>query len=294
LFPSLEHLTGDRRASDGLAALRSNRAWDAVIDVWPNEPEIVEPAAHLLAERVPYYYFVSSIGAYKNYERIGMDETAPTRLERPGYGGNKARSEAALATLIPPDRLGIARPHGIYGRRGADGPSYLYWLSKLATQDEILAPGDGTDVVEYVDVLDVAAWVVDCVEHQRGGIFNVFSRPTPWRTFLEESRRAVGGRATLVWVDDSFIAAHGVRSEDNLPYWNYDKPGFARISPEKIFRTGWSPRPLLETAKDAWDAYQHSPLAGVEFPQAEGRYEWGISREKERAILEDWRRRSPT
>jgi hypothetical protein len=84
----VEKIRGDREHGD-LGGLQNDRRWNVVIDVWANDPAVVVPMANLLAKRTDYYHFVSSIAAYANYLKIGMDETAPTRTDRPGYGETK-------------------------------------------------------------------------------------------------------------------------------------------------------------------------------------------------------------
>lgn len=142
LFPGVEKIHGDREHDD-LGGLKNDRRWDVVIDVWANDPAVVVPMANLLAKRTDYYHFVSSIAAYANYSKIGMDETAPTRTDRPGYGGNKARSEKALTDLLG-DHAGICRPCAIMGPRD-ESLSYHYWLSHLKKDQEFVAPGTGDD-----------------------------------------------------------------------------------------------------------------------------------------------------
>jgi 2'-hydroxyisoflavone reductase len=157
LFPNVEKIRGDREKGD-LSGLTGSRQWDAVIDVWATEPAMVTASAKLLADRTKFYFFVSSIAAYANYSKINMDEAAPTRLDRPGYGGNKARSEKNLEEIFA-GRVGIARPCAIIGPRN-DGLAYHFWLSRLATDEQIVAPGTGDGAfVEYVDVRDVANWM---------------------------------------------------------------------------------------------------------------------------------------
>jgi NAD dependent epimerase/dehydratase family len=156
LFPTVENIRGDRQPGDkgDLSGLAGDRKWDAVIDVWPSDPAIVTPVAKLLANRTHYYFFVSTISVYADYSKIGIDETAPTRLERSGYGGDKARSEKALQDMFS-DRVGIVRPSAIMGPRD-DSLSYHFWLSRLAKDEEIVAPGTGNDA--FVGMSMYATW----------------------------------------------------------------------------------------------------------------------------------------
>ncbi len=293
-FPDVEKIRGDRGPgpTSDLSGLKNDRRWDAVVDVWANDPDVVVPMAKLLADRVDFYFFVSSIAVYKEYSKIGMDETAPTRLDRPGYGGNKARSEKALLEMFS-DRVGIARPSAIMGP-GDESLSYHYWLSRLAKDQEIVAPGTGTDAfAQYVDVRDVASWIIDSVERARGGVFNVHSGPAQFRVFLEESSKGIGGKAKLVWIDGDFLRnEQHVRPFDNLPFWTPDRPGFEQISSTKAHAAGWSERPLAEMARDAWAWYQKTVPLDLVYPQKQYGFEWGISAEREREILTAWRLRS--
>jgi 2'-hydroxyisoflavone reductase len=290
LFPDVEKIRGDRERGD-LAGLKNDRHWDVVIDVWANDPVVVVPMAELLAERTYYYHFVSSISAYADYSKIGMDETALTRIDRPGYGGNKARSEKALTDLLG-KRVGICRPCAIMGPRD-DSLSYHYWLSHLAKDQEFVAPGTGDDAfAQYVDVRDVANWIIDCAEQARPGIYNTISEPLPFKTFLSESGSAIGGKGKPVWVDGDYLRKEQhVKTFDNMPYWNPDRPGFERISPAKAGAAGFTTRPLRETAKDAWASYQKTVPADLVYPQTQWGFEWGISPEREHTILAAWKKR---
>lgn len=293
LFPQIEKIRGDREpgGKGDLSGLKSDRKWDAVIDVWANDPEVVMPIAKLLADRTDYYYFVSSIAAFTEFSKIGMDETAPTRLDKSGYGGNKARSEKELQNLFA-ERVGICRPCAIMGP-GDTSLSYHYWLSQLLKDQEIVGPGTGDDAfVQYVDVRDVANWTIDSIEQRRPGIFNVCSVPATFRVFLGESSRAIGGKARIVWVDGDFLRnEQHIRTFDQMPYWNPDRPGFEQISNAKARGAGFSTRPLVETAKDAWASYQKIIPPNVTYPYKQYTFEWGISPEREREILVAWKRK---
>src|SRR5215475_4543314 len=294
LFPNVEKIHGDREKGE-LDGLRNDRRWDVVIDVWANDPAVVVPMAEFLAKRTDYFHFVSSIAAYAEYSKIGMDETAPTRLDKSDYGGNKAKSEKALTDLFG-NRVGICRPCAIIGPRD-DSLSYHYWLSHLAKDQEIVAPGTGDDAfVEYVDVRDVANWIIDCVEKRQSGIYNVCSLPTPFRVFLNESSRGIGGKAKLIWVNGDFLRnEQKVGTFYNMPFWNPDRPGFDAISSAKARAAGFNTRPLRETARDAWSSYQKTVSPDLVYPQKQHEYqhewEWGISPERERDILAAWKNR---
>jgi 2'-hydroxyisoflavone reductase len=290
LFPEQERLHGERKINGGdLAALEGTRNWDAVIDVWPEQSELVRQTAGLLAERTNYYFFCSSIAVYRDFSRPGVDESAPTWIDEPGwYGGEKAIAESIVAEYFP-GRSGSVRCHAILGPRD-DGAAYHYWLRRLAVEDEVLAPGTGSDPVQFVDVRDVAAWVVDCCEQARAGVYNLCGpSPAPTlREFLEGSRRAIDSEAQLTWVDADFLRSeHGVRSFTDLPLWAPldEDPGFYQIDGSKAVAAGAEFRPLPETARGAWRWFRSHFLKNTTFP----RDGTGLSREREMELLEAWR-----
>ncbi len=293
LFPELEKLRGDRRLDGSdLAALAGARRWDAVIDVWPAESGLVEQTARLLADRTDYYFFCSSIAVYTDFGRAGLDETSPTHDNDPGwYGGEKALAEGIVERTYP-GAFGVSRCHAILGPRD-DGASFHYWLRRLALNDDVLAPGSGGDPVQYVDVRDVARWIIDCVERRRLGTHNLCGpvEPRTMRSFLEGSRNAIGSRARLVWVDADFLRAEqGVASFSDMPLWAPldEDAGFYQIDGGRAVAAGLKYRPLAETARDAWRWYQSHFFRETVFPLAG----LGLSRDRELEVLAAWRARS--
>ncbi len=74
LFPEVEKIHGDRNTDyEKLAA----RSWDAVIDTCGYTPGAVEKTAEILKDTVKRYVFISSINAYEDMEKAGIDETYP-------------------------------------------------------------------------------------------------------------------------------------------------------------------------------------------------------------------------
>ncbi len=292
LFPSVEKLRGDREpAHEDLASLEGTRRWDAVVDVWPERAELVGRTAELLRDRADYHFFVSSIAVYRSFARPGISETDEVRLDEPGtYGGEKALAERSVEQAFA-GRCGVARCHAILGPRD-DGTAHHYWLRRLARVEEVLAPGDGTDPVQYVDVRDVARWVVDCLERRRPGAHNLCgpAEAQSLREFLEATRAAIGSRARLTWVDADFLRDEsGIASFSDMPLWAPldEDPGFYQISGARALAAGMTYRPVSETAAAAWAWYRSHFFRHTAFPVGGT----GISREREEAILAAWRER---
>jgi 2'-hydroxyisoflavone reductase len=287
LFSDIELIKGDRQPDSdaGLTGLKGTRRWDAVIDVWPDSPRIVGPTAQLLKDRVGYYHFISTIGAYAPSPQYVKAEDAPLRAESTGYGGGKAECERLLERIYG-QRGGRVRPGPIEGDRNP-GLAMYYWLAKVNRPAPYLAPGDGLDPFQLVDVRDVAAFVVDSVETKRPGAFNTTGPVYTWNGALTESQSAIAGRGTPVWASAAFLAAHNVSQFENMPMWkwrNGNRP--ASVFPsDKAFALGWKPRPLAPTLRDLWAWHQRAHPTPVKFPVTQYGFEFGISEERERDLL---------
>jgi 2'-hydroxyisoflavone reductase len=263
LFPYVEKLRGFRSANSddqNLSAL-GKRHWDAVIDVWPNDPALAESAARLLKDRTNHYLYISSIGAYdeKDFAQPNLSEDAPLSQwvgSGSSYSRGKAESERRLHEIIG-ERLTVVRPGAIKGFRDTT-PDLLGWLRRLQSGKSVIAPGDGTDPVEIVDVKDVADFLVLAIDRTAYGTFNLTGKRMSFREFLEGCKSATYSDAELVWIPEAFLHEQGLAPQNlanwliYFPYWHPQPSGanWARISSQKAFAAGWGTRPFRNTALD--------------------------------------------
>jgi hypothetical protein len=86
------------------------------------------------------------------------------------------------------------------------------------------------------------------------------------------------------------------RHPGNLPFWSATRrrSRFDHLSAAKAARVGWQTRPLESTAVDAWQSYRARMPADLTFPQTQWGFEWGITAERERALLAEWTRTHPS
>ena len=198
LFAEAEHLTGDR--DGGLEALRG-RQWDGVVDTSGYVPRIVEQSGELLRDAVGRYVFVSSISAYADFSRA-YDEEAPTAvLADPAdedvaesYGPLKAACErvidriyAGRATEV---RAGlIVGPHDPTDR-------FTYWCERVAEGGEVLAPGRPDQPVQFVDVRDLACFLIDLAADGVGGPLNATGPAEPLEPRRAPRADELAGRAS--------------------------------------------------------------------------------------------------
>ena len=70
----------------------------------------------------------------------------------------------------------IVRPGLIVGPGDGSG-RFSYWPDRLVRGGEVLAPGSPDDVVQVIDVRDLAAWVLDACEARTTGSFDGVGEP---------------------------------------------------------------------------------------------------------------------
>ena len=281
-FQNVEHLYGNRdpllpaddeRGPDkqllhpdakpkGLEQLQG-RTWDAVIDNSGYFPRMVKASAELLAPNVKQYIFISSISAYASNKALGADETAPLAtiadptLETLGasfenYGALKALCEKAAEGPIP-GRAAIVRPGYIVGP-GDPSDRFTYWAVRVARGGEVLAPGTPDDPVEWIDVRDLAAWLVKLVEDGTRGTFNAIGpeRPGKWGDVLYACVTAAPGKASLTWISNDWLEKNGQGGEDGFPIWappTGDSAGFHTWSNARARKAGLTFRPVADTVE---------------------------------------------
>ncbi|MFB9236633.1 NAD-dependent epimerase/dehydratase family protein [Plantactinospora siamensis] len=248
LYPTVETIRGDR--DKDLSAL-ADRTWDAVIDVAAYQPSSVRSTVSALAGRVGRYVLVSTISVYADHDTTAgqLEEAATLELTEhtdPAdlYGAGKAACERVVLDAFG-DRAFLPRPGLIVGPNDPTD-RFTYWPRRLARPGRVLVPGDPADPVQYVDVRDLAAFVVG--GDDLSGAYNVTG---PSMT-MGELLRACGG-GDLVWVPTEWLLAAGVDPWMGVPLW-VAAPGWAaanRVDVSRALRAGLTLRPLADTVRDA-------------------------------------------
>lgn len=297
----VEQLVGDRNGQ--LDALKG-RKWDVVIDNPTSVPVWVRDVAQVLKGNVDRYVFISTISVYADTSKANTDESAPLakytgedamKESRDSiiaskfmlYGPLKALSEQEAEKWFPKQTL-IIRPGLIVGPRDQTD-RFTYWPVRIDRGGEVLAPGEPTDPVQFIDGRDLAEWTIRMVEKRETGIYNATGpdKALGVGAMLEGIKAANKSNANFTWVNTDFLEAQKVAPWSDMPVWvppRGEEGGMGRISIQKAVGKGLTFRPLAETARDtlAWFKAQ---------PPERQKLKAGISAEREAEVLAAWHKR---
>ncbi|MEU8210764.1 NAD-dependent epimerase/dehydratase family protein [Micromonospora sp. NPDC049044] len=257
--PGVHRLRGDRTAPDGLAALAGGE-WDLVVDTWDGAPRIAGDAARALAASVDRYVYVSSGSVYRDPSAHGLDEESPVVDAEPDavdgdYPQLKAGAERAVRQVFD-DRALVVRAGLILGP-GEDIGRLPWWLRRVERGGDVLAPGPADLPVQYVDVRDLAGWMLDAGAGRLGGTFNAVGprAQTTMGELLDACVAATGAAARLRWTDPDRIVAAGVQPWSDLPIWlpiGHPYRGLLERNVTRALAAGLTCRPVAETVADTW------------------------------------------
>ena len=295
LFPELERLRGDREKGD-LESLKG-REFDAVVDTSGYVPAHVEATAKLFAATAKHYQFISSISVYGQFgerpdvvdetaavgtvedEKVALVETIRQSMEF--YGPLKARCEAAAEAAMP-GKVSTLRPGLIVGP-GDSTDRFTWWPVRIDRGGEVMAPGDPDGQVQFIDVRDLADFMLRCIENDIVGVKNVngFAGPVSMGDLLSACKCATSKPVTLTWVSEAFMTANAVRPWEQMPLF-LPRKNRSIVDVKRAIDAGITFRPVGDTVRDTlqWAKTERGdrPFGRVGVPAA---------REKE--LLEKWR-----
>ncbi len=293
----VERLVGDR---NGDHSALEGRTWDVVFDNNCQNYRWAQLSTELLKDAAEQYIFISSISAYAiegmNFDKkdtVLWEPAVPEdypRFEPPEgwqdgddahYGLMKRLSED-IAHAAFPGRTTVIRPGLIVG---PDDPTdrFTYWPVRIEEGGEVLAPGNPDHSNQIIDQRDLTEWTVRVAEE---GIMGDFNGTGP-ESRLSMAEMLYGIRSVttrpvkFTWVPEDFLEAHDTRPWRDLPSW---VPGdeLMYVDVSRAVAAGLTFRPLAVTTRDTLDWHRTRPAEEREQPRA------GMSREKERAVLEAW------
>lgn len=162
---------------------------------------------------------------------------------------------------------------------------------RVARGGEVLAPGRPHRYVQFIDVRDLAEWVVRTIEREETGVYNAngLSSNLTMESVLEEcksvSPMVSDTAASFTWVSDDFLLQEKVAAWSEMPLWMPEEAaphlkGFMFINCDKAVGSGLTFRPLGDTIRDT--------LTWQEGNCVNEKLKAGIDRDKEEALLRKW------
>ena len=246
--------------------------WDAVVELASAPGRVREATSAITAD---HWLYVSSISVYALHDQPCRTEDAELvpplnadRLSGPqDYGPAKVACEqivqqsASAWTVVRPGLIGGAGDDT--GRTG-----YYPWRFAHPTGPSVVVPDAAGAVVAMIDVKDLAAWLVRCLEQRLTGTFHA-TGPTTSLTDAIGAARRVASRATghgsgpggaavvpALPVSEQVLSEQGVNpwvGPDSLPWWVPDPQWrwHAVADTSRARAAGLTFRPLENTLADA-------------------------------------------
>lgn len=271
---TVERLVGDRNRD--LESIK-HRDWDAVVDLATYGPGWVRSLGEALKDRVNHYTFISTAAVYDHpaaNDKTSEDSPVlayqgsadPYSLTASGghYGALKVLCEREAEKQFPSRTL-ILRPGYIVGP--GDPQGYLtYWPVRMENGGEILAAGDPSMPIQFIDARDLAEWAIRMIEKSATGIYNTVGPAalTSFGQMVNVARDTASASPMLTWVPSSWLAAQKDRELWlKLLFWSFESEGFAaimRMSIERALANGLTTRPMSVTLVDTFEWYKKQPV----------------------------------
>ena len=296
----VDQLVGDLSAD--VSAL-AGKKFDVVIDNPTTFPAWVRNAAQYLKGNTGQYIFISTISVYPDDSQPNKDESDKTTPMPAGvdpytlvpqhagqyYGALKTFAEQEVQRQYPGINT-IVRPGLIVGPLDPSD-RFTYWPARIDRGGAVIAPGNQSDPVQFIDARDLAEWMIRLAENHTLGTFNATgpSKPLTIAEMLYGIKAVTTAGAQFTWVPEDFLTARKVQGWVQMPVWVGSAPdsrGFARRNIDKALAAGLTFRPLAVTAKDTIDWVKTLPAADqkriVDATRA------GMPAQREADVLGEW------
>jgi 2'-hydroxyisoflavone reductase len=251
---AVERIRGDR--SKDLSQL-VGRSWDAVVDVAAYHPADVARSLDAVRTSADRYLFVSTVSVYADQSIPPVEGAAVATLTGPedrgpeSYGARKAACERLLSDALD-QRATIVRPGLIVGPHDPTD-RFSYWPRRISQGGDVLAPGAPEDPLQFIDVRDLATFILLLAEQDHPGTFNATGKMITFGSFLETCQRACANNARLVWVPSARLLQAGLDPWMGVPLW-IAAPGWEaanRVDITRALGAGLELRSLEQTIEAA-------------------------------------------
>ncbi len=277
IFEGMRHIRGDRKAD---AHLLGNEEWDAVIDTCGYTPNDLKPVIEAIKDKTKMYMFISTISVYDNYKNGRPTERSSTFTQQiqtdevtgETYGPLKVMCEDVVNQAFGNQAL-IIRPCIVVGPNDPTD-RFTYYATRLTKPGPIALPGgpETERKVQWIDVRDMAKWIIHMLEIGKTGTYNAASNPLTMNEFMDEiATRPIQKE----WIEDKVLGQEDLGSR-GFPFWvpmSEDYPeGFVIVENKKAVENGLRFRPLRETAEDTREWAGNRELKAGPTPEIEEKF----------------------
>jgi len=268
-----------------------------VIDNSGYVPRHVQDSARLLAKSTQRYLFISSLSVYadfsvENHEDSPLatiDDETIEEVTGETYGALKALCEKRAAAEISGDRLTVLRPNYIAGP-GDHTDRFTYWPVRTRRGGEMIWPGTPDDSIQFIDVRDLANFVVDCLQQHISGIYNMTNSPDvcTMGKLLDDCKVLTQADVEPIWISEEFVREQGLVGGRDLPIWHPStgpEPAGGGFSARRAIEAGLLIRPQRETLRDVLTWWDRLPADRT------GKLRAGLDAEREAEVIAAWKAR---
>jgi 2'-hydroxyisoflavone reductase len=172
-----------------------------------------------------------------------------------------------------PGRTWNVRPGLIIGPNDRSD-RFTYWPVRIKRGGEVLTPEGSGEQVQFIDVRDLAEFMIHGLENKTMGLMNAVSPPGEMTMgeMVRTCRKVSGSDATFTWVPGDFLAEHEVHAWSDMPCWipTNEEAGVGSIQVQRALKAGMNFRPLSETVRDTLDWWDMIPSERANQPMRSG------------------------
>src|SRR5262249_45075332 len=161
---------------------------------------------------------------------------------------------------------------------------------RVARGGEVLAPGTGSDPVQYIDVRDLAAWIIQVIEKRVVGVYNALGPADRLEMagLLAGIKQAIpASDARFTRVPTRLLDKQGVSPWSDMPVWfppTGEESGAGTMSNARAVASGLTFRPIADTTTATLEWVQSLDAAEKEKATRGA----GIDAAREAAVLKKW------
>ncbi len=183
LPPGIKRLYADRRQPDMVKSALQGNSFEAVFDITGYQAANLEPVLEILRGKIGHYVFQSTCGVYADSEIIPVTEDFPyltpvnDTINQAAYEKGKIEGEEFLLKAYKEQGFPVTifRCPFIYGPENWMDEREGSYFARLLTGRKILIPGNGSTVIHFTHVDDLARAYLSVIgkEQTLGQAYNI-------------------------------------------------------------------------------------------------------------------------